>query len=125
MFYLCFLNDRPQAKELGDLLLPAFDTKTGIPTARVNFRTGKNSGGSKSVLAEIGTLQVRQKERAAVKQQQQQQQAKGALPGGQTVLFNVWVPGTTYFRAAAGVVAVYVLVGWPKQAVEAGCALLS
>ncbi|CAM9973923.1 unnamed protein product, partial [Hapterophycus canaliculatus] len=47
-----------QAKELADLLLPAFDTKSGIPTPRVNFRTGKNSGGSKSVLAEIGTLQV-------------------------------------------------------------------
>lgn len=44
--------------ELGDLLLPAFDTKTGIPKNRVNFKTRKNTGDNKSVLAEIGTLQV-------------------------------------------------------------------
>ncbi|CAN0083356.1 unnamed protein product [Scytosiphon promiscuus] len=49
---------KTKAKELADLLLPAFDTKSGIPTPRVNFKTGRNSGGSKSVLAEIGTLQV-------------------------------------------------------------------
>ncbi|CAM9566441.1 unnamed protein product [Pylaiella littoralis] len=48
---------KTKAKELGDKLLPAFDTKSGIPTARVSFKTGRNSG-TKSVLAEIGTLQV-------------------------------------------------------------------
>eukprot|EP00903_Cladosiphon_okamuranus_P020635 g18945.t1 len=47
-----------KAKELGDKLLPAFETRSGIPTPRVSFKTGRNSGGSKSVLAEIGTLQV-------------------------------------------------------------------
>ncbi|CAM9711535.1 unnamed protein product [Laminaria digitata] len=47
---------KEKATELGDLLLPAFNTGSGIPTARVNFRNGRNSG-SKSVLAEIGTLQ--------------------------------------------------------------------
>lgn len=46
-----------QAKELADLLLPAFETESGIPTPRVNLKTGSRSG-SKSVLAEIGTLQV-------------------------------------------------------------------
>lgn len=46
-----------QARELGDMLLPAFNTKSGIPTAQVNFKSGRNSG-NKSVLAEIGTLQV-------------------------------------------------------------------
>lgn len=49
---------KTQAKELGDKLLPAFSTKSGIPTPRVSFKSGRNSGGSKSVLAEIGTLQV-------------------------------------------------------------------
>ncbi|CAB1115373.1 unnamed protein product [Ectocarpus sp. CCAP 1310/34] len=49
---------KTKAIELADLLLPAFDTNTGIPTARVSFRSHKNSGGTKSVLAEIGTLQV-------------------------------------------------------------------
>eukprot|EP00904_Undaria_pinnatifida_P011230 jgi/Undpi1/7237/HiC_scaffold_22.g09710.m1 len=48
---------KEKAAELGDLLLPAFNTNSGIPTGRVNFRNGRNSG-SKSVLAEIGTLQV-------------------------------------------------------------------
>ncbi|CAN0170907.1 unnamed protein product, partial [Ascophyllum nodosum] len=37
---------RDKAKELGDLLLPAFDTQSGIPTPSVNFRTGRGSGGS-------------------------------------------------------------------------------
>eukprot|EP00752_Nemacystus_decipiens_P015936 g14242.t1 len=49
---------KTKAKELGDKLLPAFETRSGVPTPRVSFKTGRNSGGSKSVLAEIGTLQV-------------------------------------------------------------------
>ncbi|CAM9163978.1 unnamed protein product, partial [Discosporangium mesarthrocarpum] len=49
-----FLN---KARELGDRLLPAFDTATGLPTPRVNLKSNCGSG-SQSVLAEIGTLQV-------------------------------------------------------------------
>lgn len=43
------------AQDLGDRLLPAFDSPTGMPYMFVNLRTGKTSG-VKSNPAEIGTL---------------------------------------------------------------------
>lgn len=52
-----------KAEEVAKLLLPAFNTPTGIPYAMVNPRTGSAhnwgwaSGGS-SILAEFGTLQL-------------------------------------------------------------------
>eukprot|EP00607_Mallomonas_marina_P010390 CAMPEP_0182422000 /NCGR_PEP_ID=MMETSP1167-20130531/7594_1 /TAXON_ID=2988 /ORGANISM="Mallomonas Sp, Strain CCMP3275" /LENGTH=874 /DNA_ID=CAMNT_0024599693 /DNA_START=38 /DNA_END=2662 /DNA_ORIENTATION=+ len=53
-----FLN---KAKELGDKLLPAFNTASGIPTSHVNLRTGQANGGwsgSSAILSELGSLQL-------------------------------------------------------------------
>lgn len=53
-----FLN---KAIELGDLLLPAFDTATGIPTAQVSFKNHAGMSGwagNTAILSELGTLQV-------------------------------------------------------------------
>ena len=50
-----------KARVLGDLLMPAFDTATGIPTAQVSFHSHAGvSGwaGNTAILAELGTLQV-------------------------------------------------------------------
>ncbi|CAN0027857.1 unnamed protein product, partial [Phaeothamnion confervicola] len=50
-----------KAAELGDRLLPAFNTPTGIPLPQVDLSNGRanaNSWASGSVLAELGTLQV-------------------------------------------------------------------
>eukprot|EP01125_Pyxidicula_operculata_P003047 TRINITY_DN1319_c0_g1_i2.p1 TRINITY_DN1319_c0_g1~~TRINITY_DN1319_c0_g1_i2.p1 ORF type:complete len:414 (-),score=79.17 TRINITY_DN1319_c0_g1_i2:66-1307(-) len=50
------------AKELGDKLLPAFSTPTGIPYTSVNLRSGFGSNPSwnqhSTVLADLGTLQI-------------------------------------------------------------------
>ncbi|CAG8818685.1 24790_t:CDS:2 [Gigaspora margarita] len=53
-----FLN---KSIELGNVLLPAFDTPTGIPTGMVDLVKKKGAlgvNGRNSVLAEIGTLQL-------------------------------------------------------------------
>lgn len=50
-----------KATQLGNLLLPAFRTRTGIPLGMVNFHTGEGSGGwagNSAILSELGTLQV-------------------------------------------------------------------
>ena len=51
-----------KAQDLGDRLLPAFNTPTGIPKGQVNLHSGAAASlgwtGSSSVLAELGTLQV-------------------------------------------------------------------
>jgi len=51
-----------KAQDLGDRLMPAFNTPTGIPRGQVNLRSGAAASlgwtGSSSVLAELGTLQV-------------------------------------------------------------------
>eukprot|EP00636_Phaeomonas_parva_P000251 CAMPEP_0118864030 /NCGR_PEP_ID=MMETSP1163-20130328/8710_1 /TAXON_ID=124430 /ORGANISM="Phaeomonas parva, Strain CCMP2877" /LENGTH=1054 /DNA_ID=CAMNT_0006798099 /DNA_START=229 /DNA_END=3393 /DNA_ORIENTATION=- len=51
-----------KARVLGDRLLKAFDTPSGIPAGRISLNAGPTSanlrGSSRSVLAEIGTLQV-------------------------------------------------------------------
>lgn len=52
-----------RAEEIGTLLLPAFDTPTGIPMALINVQTGqtKNYGwasGGCSILAEFGSLEL-------------------------------------------------------------------
>ena len=50
-----------KAMELGDILLPAFDTQTGIPYGQINFatRTGQDSwNGHHSLIAELGTMQL-------------------------------------------------------------------
>ena len=50
-----------KAKELGRLLMPAFNTHTGVPFGMVNFRSGQGSGGwagNSAILSELGTLQV-------------------------------------------------------------------
>lgn len=48
-----------KAKDLGNRLIKAFDTPSGIPFAQVNLRGGGSHGWSgNSVLAEVGTLQV-------------------------------------------------------------------
>ncbi|KAI9006131.1 glycoside hydrolase [Gaertneriomyces semiglobifer] len=51
-----------RAQELGDILLKAFDTPTGLPLSSVNFATsqavGANGGSGPASLAEIGTLQL-------------------------------------------------------------------
>jgi len=52
-----------KAKSVADLLLPAFDTPTGIPLAIVNTRTGKASNwgwasGGCSILSEFGSLEL-------------------------------------------------------------------
>lgn len=54
-----FLN---KARDLGDRLLPAFNTPTGIPLNQLNLGSGHASNpgwtGASSVLAELGTLQL-------------------------------------------------------------------
>lgn len=51
-----------KAKDLGDKLLPAFNTPTGIPRAQITLATGWTSNpswtGGSAILAELGTLQV-------------------------------------------------------------------
>ena len=50
-----------KARELGDLLMPAFETPSGIAKGTVNLRTGEGSGGwagGSAILSELGTLQV-------------------------------------------------------------------
>lgn len=50
-----------KARKLGDLLAPAFNTKTGIPRGMVNFHTHTAVGGwagNSAILSELGTLQV-------------------------------------------------------------------
>lgn len=48
---------KDKAKYVADKLLPAFNTPTGIPYTRVNFKTGVPDGGS-SILSDFGTLSV-------------------------------------------------------------------
>ena len=43
-----------KAKELGDLLLPAFDTASGIPTAQVSFRSRAGVSGWSGNTAILG-----------------------------------------------------------------------
>ncbi len=53
-----FLN---KAKDLGDKLIKAFDTRSGIPTAMIGLARGNPSSGwagSNAILSELGTLQV-------------------------------------------------------------------
>jgi mannosyl-oligosaccharide alpha-1,2-mannosidase len=51
-----------KAKDLGDRLLPAFNTPTGIPRAQITLATGWTSNpgwtGGSAILSELGTLQV-------------------------------------------------------------------
>lgn len=51
-----------KAKDLGNRLLPAFNTPTGIPRASIVLATGQASApgwtGGSSILAELGTVQV-------------------------------------------------------------------
>ena len=50
-----------KARVLGDLLLPAFNTPSGIARGMVNLRTGEGQGGwagGSAILSELGTLQV-------------------------------------------------------------------
>uniref|UniRef100_A0AC34FS13 Alpha-1,2-Mannosidase n=1 Tax=Panagrolaimus sp. ES5 TaxID=591445 RepID=A0AC34FS13_9BILA len=52
-----------KAQEIADLLLPAFDTPTGIPLALVNIKTGKANNwawasGGCSILSEFGSLEL-------------------------------------------------------------------
>lgn len=50
-----------KAEELGNLLLPAFDTNTGIPTAMVNFQSHSGSNGwagGSAILSELGSVQL-------------------------------------------------------------------
>lgn len=52
-----------KAVDLGDRLVKAFDTDTGMPFGQINFVTGQGSnagwtGGSYAFLAEMGTLQI-------------------------------------------------------------------
>ncbi|XP_045154866.1 mannosyl-oligosaccharide 1,2-alpha-mannosidase IC [Echinops telfairi] len=55
---------RTKAIRLGEKLLPAFNTPTGIPKGIVNFKSGSNgswgwaTAGSSSVLAEFGSLHL-------------------------------------------------------------------
>lgn len=54
---------KTKALDIGERLLPAFNTQTGIPKAMVNLKTGAShnwgwaSGGS-SILSEFGTMQL-------------------------------------------------------------------
>lgn len=51
-----------KAKDLGDRLMPAFNTPTGIPRATITLATGAATNpswtGGSSILSELGTLQV-------------------------------------------------------------------
>ena len=44
------------ALELANRMLPAFNTPTGFPRAKVNLQSGKGSGSSFNSLADVGTL---------------------------------------------------------------------
>lgn len=48
---------KDKAKYVADKLLPAFNTTTGIPYTRINFKTGVPQGGS-SILSDFGTLSL-------------------------------------------------------------------
>ena len=52
-----------RAEELGDILLPAYDTPTGIPYQTLNLRTrfARNPSWTQrsSILSELGTQQAR------------------------------------------------------------------
>ena len=52
-----------RAEELGDILLPAYDTPTGIPYQTLNLRTRSARNPSwtqrSSILSELGTQQAR------------------------------------------------------------------
>merc|ERR1711871_1454513 len=51
-----------KAREVGDRLLPAFNTPSGLPRSQVNLATGRSSTpdwtGGAAILAEIGTVQL-------------------------------------------------------------------
>eukprot|EP00624_Nannochloropsis_granulata_P004226 evm.model.NODE_31210_length_10814_cov_26.871000.1 len=47
-----------KAVELGDLLLPAFDSKTGFPINGLTLYSGQHSGSRSACLAEFGTMQI-------------------------------------------------------------------
>lgn len=52
-----------KAREVADLLLPAFETPTGIPMALVNMRNGRNfnwgwASGGCSILSELGSIEL-------------------------------------------------------------------
>eukprot|EP01080_Neovahlkampfia_damariscottae_P004250 gene4250-7587_t len=51
-----------KAKEMADLLLPAFNSRSGIPFTEINLKTGevrnRNWHKHESLLSEIGTLQI-------------------------------------------------------------------
>lgn len=50
-----------KSKDLGERLLKAFNTKSGVPSGRVNLKSGSGGGGwsgGAAVLSELGTLQV-------------------------------------------------------------------
>ncbi|KAJ2309406.1 hypothetical protein IWW52_005340 [Coemansia sp. RSA 2704] len=47
-----------KAKEVGDVLMPAFDTPTGIPYPRVNVSAGKAIPSDRVCIAEAGTVQL-------------------------------------------------------------------
>lgn len=50
-----------KAKELGELLIPAFNTQSGIPRSMVNFQSHTASSGwsgSSAILSELGSLQL-------------------------------------------------------------------
>lgn len=47
-----------KAVELGDLLLPAFDSKTGFPINGLDLMSGQHSGSHSTCLAEFGTMQI-------------------------------------------------------------------
>lgn len=54
---------RRKAAEIGDRLLPAFDTPTGIPWSAVNLRSGKGmtwswAPGGCAILSELGTMSL-------------------------------------------------------------------
>ncbi|EDV24520.1 uncharacterized protein TRIADDRAFT_25880 [Trichoplax adhaerens] len=49
---------KTKAKDLGDRLAKAFNSRTGIPYGRINIGSGAASSGSSAVLAEIGTVHL-------------------------------------------------------------------
>lgn len=54
---------KTKALDVGNRLLPAFNTKTGIPKAMVNLRSGAAhnwgwASGGASILSEFGTMQL-------------------------------------------------------------------
>ena len=54
---------KEKAQYVGDKLLPAFNTETGVPRPLVNFKTGENSNhrwtyNKSSILSEFGTMSL-------------------------------------------------------------------